>query len=140
MWTLITSLHNWNFSQTSRDAAEVVKWVTPGNGNGNGNQLGLYACMLAPTPGKSRYPGDGGKVSRWLIMTWTWTNSSYILQVGEFVCLHVCLSGSIGFFAIFSKNLHFFADVPMIFFCLNLVLPHLITALLEHPVQNKFLL
>ena len=38
-------------------------------GNGNGNQLGLYACMLAPTPGKSRYPGDGGKVSRWLIMT-----------------------------------------------------------------------
>ena len=37
-----------------------------GNGNGNGNQLGLNACVLAPTPGKSWYPGDGGKLARWL--------------------------------------------------------------------------
>ena len=34
--------------------------------NGNGNQLELNACMLAPTQGKSRYPGDGDKGSRWL--------------------------------------------------------------------------
>ena len=33
------------------------------NGNGNGNQLGLYACMLAPTPGQPPSHGDGGKGS-----------------------------------------------------------------------------
>ena len=37
--------------------------------------------MLAPTPGKSWYPGDGGKGSRWLSMTRTWTTSSCILHV-----------------------------------------------------------
>ena len=31
-----------------------------GAGNGNGNQLGLYACMLAPTPGKGENE-KGGK-------------------------------------------------------------------------------
>ena len=31
-------------------------------GNWKGNQLGLNACMRAPTPGKSWYPGDGGKM------------------------------------------------------------------------------
>ena len=30
-------------------------------GNWNVNQLGLNACMLAPTPGRSWYPGDGEK-------------------------------------------------------------------------------
>ena len=30
---------------------------------GNGNQLGLYACMRAPTPGQLQSSGDGGKGS-----------------------------------------------------------------------------
>ena len=49
------------------------------NGNGNGNQLELNAFMLAPIPGKSWYPGDGGKGSRWLSMTWTWGGRGWFI-------------------------------------------------------------
>ena len=33
----------------------------------------MYACN-APTPGKPWYPGDGGKLARWMSSTCTWTN------------------------------------------------------------------
>ena len=60
------------------------KWVKKKKkkkgGNGKGNQLGVYACMLAPTPGQPQYRSDGRKMSRWSRGTGTWTNSYTDLQ------------------------------------------------------------
>ena len=44
-----------------------ILWKGKGNGNGNGygNQLGHYACKLAPTPDQPPSHGDSGKGSRW---------------------------------------------------------------------------